>query len=128
MDGREYMAIEQNPEKPSRWGPACSRGTSGCAAQGCRNQSFRSRRSGRSSENLRSQSMSLEDASRLQRRYGINYSRLCRSSRAEGISSLVRLLREHLPVKWFEVYSATASHVVNVVNLKRGTFEYYCDL
>ncbi len=72
--------------------------------------------------------MSLADASRLQRPYGINYSRLCRSARTEGISSLVRFLREHLPVKWIEVYSVTASHVVNVVKLKRGTFEYYCDL
>ncbi len=27
-----------------------------------------------------------------------------------------------------EVYSATASHPINIVKVKRGTFEYYCDL
>ena len=26
MDGREYQAIEQNPEKPSRWGQLANKG------------------------------------------------------------------------------------------------------
>ena len=26
MDGRQYLAIEQNPEKPSRWGQLAKRG------------------------------------------------------------------------------------------------------
>jgi hypothetical protein len=26
MDGREYQAIEQNPEKPSRWGELAGEG------------------------------------------------------------------------------------------------------
>jgi hypothetical protein len=41
MGGREYMAIEQNAEKPNRWGQLARGGASGCPNQGQRNQSIR---------------------------------------------------------------------------------------
>ncbi len=72
--------------------------------------------------------MSIRNANGVRRAYAINYSRLCRSTRAETIPALVGFLREHLPVKWIEVYSATTSHPINIVKLKRGTFEYLYDL
>lgn len=72
--------------------------------------------------------MTFEDGNRLPRPCAINYSRICRSARAETVPALIGFLRQHLPVKWIEVYSATASHVVSVVKLKRETFEYYFDL
>jgi len=34
MDGREYQAVEQSAEKPSRWGQLAPGGASGCAVQG----------------------------------------------------------------------------------------------
>ena len=34
MDGRKYLAIEQNVEKPSRWGQLAWRWASGRAVQG----------------------------------------------------------------------------------------------
>jgi hypothetical protein len=72
--------------------------------------------------------MRFEAGNRLRCSYAINYSRLCRSARAETVPALVGFLRKQLPVKWIEAYAAKTSHVVNVVKLKRGTFEYYCDL
>ena len=40
MNGSKYP-IEQNPDKPSRWGTARPRGPSGCAIQGRRYQPLR---------------------------------------------------------------------------------------
>lgn len=74
-----------------------------------------------------SQSMKFVDDNRV-RPYVIDYSGLCRSAMAETVPSLVEFLRQRLPVKWIEVYSATVSHSNTVVKVKRGTFEYLYDL
>ncbi|HEU5403302.1 MAG TPA: hypothetical protein VFU86_18245 [Terriglobales bacterium] len=57
----------------------------------------------------------------------INYSGLCRSAGAETVDALVAFLRQHLPLKWTELYSAMASHPVNVVKVNRGTYQYLYD-
>jgi hypothetical protein len=57
----------------------------------------------------------------------IDYARLCRSAKADTIPALITYLREHLPMKWQQVYMATTSHAANIVRVERGTFEYFCD-
>jgi hypothetical protein len=59
--------------------------------------------------------------------YAIDYAKLCSLAPANAIPSLTGFLRERLPVKWHDVYLATASHVPNVIRLQRRTFEYICD-
>ncbi len=72
--------------------------------------------------------MSFERGHKPRRSHAINYSSLCRSARAETVQALVLFLRENLPARWIEAYSASTSHPINVVKLKRGTFEYFYDL
>ncbi len=71
--------------------------------------------------------MSFRNGNRLRRQYALNYSRLCRLAGAETVPALVGFLRQLLPARWIEIYSATTSHPVNVVKVKRGTFEYFYD-
>jgi hypothetical protein len=43
------------------------------------------------------------------------------------VQELIGLLREDLPSQWRKVYAATVSHVINIVRLQRGTFDYFYD-
>ena len=58
--------------------------------------------------------------------FRIDYPSLCGSGRAHD-QALVTWLREQLPIKWRDVYAATSSHVANIVQIRRGTFDYFCD-
>jgi hypothetical protein len=60
--------------------------------------------------------------------YAIDYAGLCSLAPERGVHGLIDFLREHLPIKWGEVYVAATSHVTNIVQVQRGTFEYWCDV
>jgi hypothetical protein len=60
--------------------------------------------------------------------YAIDYAGLCSLAPEQGTQGLIDFLHAHLPIRWREVYATTTSHVTNIVEVRRGTFEYLCDV